>query len=190
MRKRVLFVCIHNSGRSQMAEALLRSVGGEGFEAESAGLEPGKLNALVVAAMGEIGIDISGAKTKSVFDLLKLGRRYDYVITVCDEASAERCPVFPGEAVKRLHWGFKDPASFKGSDEEKLAWIREVRDQITAKIEAFVANSDASVTRRLSFLDRYLTGWIFAAMALVEVPALIGLVNVALFFQRRFNFPS
>lgn len=137
-KPRVLFVCIHNSGRSQMAEALLRRLGGDRFEAESAGLEPGTLNPLVVAAMKEIGLDISQARTKSVFELLKLGRLYQYVVTVCDEANAERCPVFPGMVRERLHWGFRDPASFNGTDAERLAGTREVRDEIKARIARFL----------------------------------------------------
>lgn len=136
-KMRVLFICIHNSGRSQMAEALLKSISGEHFEAESAGFEPGNLNPIVVDAMKEIGIDISSNKTKSVFDLFKQGRLYSYVVTVCDESSAEKCPVFPGIA-KRLHWSFEDPSSFGGSREQRLAKTRLVRDQIKAKIEEFV----------------------------------------------------
>ncbi len=135
---KVLFVCIHNSGRSQMAEALLRAIGGDQFEAESAGFEPGNLNPIVVAALQEIGIDISQAKTKSVFDLYKQGRMYQYVITVCDESNSERCPIFPGIIRQRMNWSFKDPSSFQGSPEEKLAQTREVRDQIKEKIEEFV----------------------------------------------------
>lgn len=137
--KRVLFVCIHNSGRSQMAEALLRAVAGDRFEAESAGFEAGNLNPVVVASLKEIGIDISAAKTKSVFDLHKQGRAYQYVVTVCDESNAERCPLFPGLVRERIHWSFKDPSSFQGTPEEKLAQTRVVRDQIKAKIEEFAA---------------------------------------------------
>ncbi len=136
-KKRVLFVCIHNSARSQMAEAFLNQLGGDFFEAESAGLEPGKLNPFVVEVMKEIGYDISQNKTKSVFDLYKAGKTYDYVITVCDPEAAERCPIFPGK-VERLHWGFKDPSSFQGTDEEKCAFTRTVRDEIQAAVEAFI----------------------------------------------------
>src|ERR1700739_2991044 len=123
----ILFVCVHNSARSQMAEAFLKLYGGDSFEVESAGLEPGTLNPLVVEAMQEIGIDISKNKTKRVFDFIRQSRRFHYVITVCDEASAERCPIFPG-VVKRLHWSFEDPSIFQGTKEEKLAKIREIRD--------------------------------------------------------------
>lgn len=135
---RALFVCIHNSGRSQMAEALLKRVGGDRFEAESAGFEPGTLNPLVVEALGELGIDISKNETKSVFELHKQGRAYHYVVTVCDESSSERCPYFPGLVRDRLHWSFADPSSFQGTHEERLAKTRVVRDQIKAKIEEFV----------------------------------------------------
>jgi arsenate reductase len=134
MKKNVLFICIHNSARSQMAEAFLNQICGEEFEAHSAGLEPGRLNPLVVEAMRETGIDISGNKTKSVSDTLKSGKSFAYVITVCDETSAERCPIFPG-VTRRLHWGFPDPSSFQGTYEERLGKTREVRDAIKSKIE-------------------------------------------------------
>jgi arsenate reductase len=138
MKKRVLFVCIHNSARSQMAEAFLNQICGDEFEAHSAGLEPGKLNPIVVEAMQEVGIDISGNKTKAVFDYVKSGKIFAYVITVCDEASAERCPIFAG-ITKRLQWSFQDPSSFPGTAEEKLAKTREVRDAIKSKIEEWCA---------------------------------------------------
>lgn len=144
---KVLFVCIHNSGRSQMAEALLKSIGGDRFEPESAGFEPGKLNPVVVDSLKEIGIDISQNKTKSVFDLYKQGRMYQYVVTVCDESSSERCPIFPGIIRERMHWSFKDPASFQGSYEERLAKTRVVRDEIKAKIEEFVKTGAANAKR-------------------------------------------
>ena len=138
MKKKVLFVCIHNSARSQMAEAFLNQICGEFFEAQSAGLEAGKLNPLVVEAMAETGLDISGNKTKPVFDFIKSGKMFTYVITVCDEASAERCPVFPG-VTTRLHWSFPDPSTFQGTPEEKLEKVREVRDAIKRKIEDWCA---------------------------------------------------
>jgi arsenate reductase len=130
---KVLFVCIHNSARSQMAEALLKSLGGDKFEVQSAGIEPGILNPLAVAAMKDAGIDISSKLTKSVFDYFKDGSIFNYVITVCDETSAERCPIFPGLAT-RLHWSFRDPSSFEGSFEEKLIKTIAVREEIKAKI--------------------------------------------------------
>jgi arsenate reductase len=107
-KKKVLFICIHNSARSQMAEAFLNQLCDGEFEAQSAGLEPGTLNPIVVEAMREIGIDISQNKAKAVFDFVKSGEAFTYVITVCDEASAERCPIFPG-VTTRLHWGFPIP---------------------------------------------------------------------------------
>jgi len=134
---KVLFVCIHNSARSQMAEALLKKIGGSDFEAESAGLEPGKLNPLAIEAMADMGIDISKNPTKRVFDMFKEGRIFNYVVTVCDETSAERCPTFPGVA-KRVHWSFSDPSGFQGSHDEKLAGTIAVRNEIKAKIEEFV----------------------------------------------------
>lgn len=135
--QRVLFVCIHNSARSQMAEAFLNLAGGDRFEAESAGLEPGKINPLVVEVMREIGVDLSQKGTREVFEVYQRGKQYDYVVTVCDEASGERCPVFPG-ASARLHWNFEDPSSFTGSQKEKLAKTRMVRDQIRQRIALFI----------------------------------------------------
>lgn len=134
-KKRVLFVCVHNSARSQMAEAFLNNLAGDRFEAMSAGLEPGTLNLLAVDVMKEIGIDISQNKTKSVFDLFKKGELFSYVITVCDAASAEQCPLFPGLLTEQIHWSFADPSSFVGTREEKLAQTRIVRDAIKIKIE-------------------------------------------------------
>ncbi len=136
-KKKVLFVCIHNSARSQMAEAFLKKYGGDRFEVESAGLEPGKLNPIVVGAMKEVGIDISKNKTKSVFDFYKQGKQYDYVITVCDESQSGACPVFPGKG-ERLHWGFQDPSSFTGSEGERLRKIRVIRKQIEDKVKAWL----------------------------------------------------
>lgn len=139
-KQKVLFVCIHNSARSQMAEELLRKLAGQNFEIESAGIEPGKLNPVVVEVLKEIGIDISLKKTQAVHDLLKQSKSYDYVITVCDETSAERCPVFPGTA-KRLHWGFTDPSQFQGSWESRLEQTRAVRHQIELKIRQWLDQS-------------------------------------------------
>ncbi len=135
--KTILFVCIHNSARSQMAEAFVNVLSDGAFRAESAGIEPGKLNPVVVEAMRLADIDISGNPTKSVEEMLEKGTLYDYVVTVCDEASAERCPYFPGSG-QRLHWGFPDPSSFAGSAEEKLAATCVVRDAIRARVEEFL----------------------------------------------------
>ena len=135
--KKVLFVCIHNSARSQMAEAFLNKYGEGKFIAESAGIEKGALNPVVVKAMQEVGIDISGNQTNEVFEFLKQGRKYDAVITVCDAANAEKCPVFPGKT-KRIAWSFPDPSGFGGTEEEKLARVRPVRDEIEEKIKEFI----------------------------------------------------
>ncbi len=136
-KAKVLFVCIHNSARSQMAEAFLNALGNEEFEAESAGLEPGTLNPLVVESMKEAGIDISRKETKSVFKFFKEGKMYQYVITVCDQASAEKCPTFPA-AIKRLHWGFQDPSALQGTHEERLKKTGVIRDEIKTKIEEWL----------------------------------------------------
>jgi arsenate reductase len=139
-RASVLFVCIHNSARSQMAEAYLNRFGEEKFRAESAGLEPGILNPLVVEVMQEDGIDISRNIPKSVSQFLRAGRQFTYVITVCDGAAAEKCPVFPGKG-ERIHWDFPDPSSFTGSQEERLARTREVRDLIKASVQRFITTT-------------------------------------------------
>jgi arsenate reductase len=134
---RVLFICGHNSGRSQIAEALLNDIAGDRIHVESAGLEPKPVNPLVVEVMQEIGYDLSQAKSQSVFDFFKEGRLYDYLITVCDETAAGQCPVFPG-ITKRLHWPFMDPEALTGSHEEKLAALREIREQIRQKVSDWV----------------------------------------------------
>jgi arsenate reductase len=136
-KEKVLFVCVHNSARSQMAEALLNHMAGDRFEAESAGLEPGRLNALAVEAMNDIGIDISHKATRDVFELYKQGRRFNYVITVCDEASGERCPIFPGIS-KKLGWSFPYPAALQGSYDERLMQTIAIRDQIKHRIEQWI----------------------------------------------------
>ena len=138
---KVLFVCIHNSARSQMAEAFLNQMAGDRIEVESAGLEPGTLNPIVVEAMKEVGIDISGNKTKSVFDMFKENKVFHYVITVCDESQSEKCPIFPS-AIERIHWGFDDPSSFQGTHEEKLEQTRKVRDKIKTALEEWVKKFD------------------------------------------------
>lgn len=137
LKNRVLFVCIHNSARSQMAEAFLKKYGGDRYDVESAGLERGNMNPNVIAVMREVGIDLSQKGTQSVFDLYKNGNRYDTVITVCDGASAEKCPVFAGGG-KRIAWSFEDPSSFKGSPEQVLQKTREVRDEIEKAVLHFI----------------------------------------------------
>lgn len=137
---KVLFVCIHNSARSQMAEAFLNELGKGNFVAESAGIEKGDLNPLAVKAMAEIGIDISQNKTSDVFDFLEQGKTYDAVITVCDAASAEKCPVFPGKA-KKIAWSFEDPSAFHGSEEEKMDKVRTVRENIKQQVQTFISEA-------------------------------------------------
>src|ERR1700724_898176 len=136
MKKKVLFICVHNSARSQMAAALLNKRCGDFFEAESAGLEPGKLNPLAIDVLREVGIDISRNKTRAVFDVFKAGELFAYVITVCDESEAKNCPIFPG-VTTRLHWSFPDPSQFTGTHAEKLAKTRELLEEIRAKITGF-----------------------------------------------------
>lgn len=138
-KRKVLFICIHNSARSQMAEAFLKNLAEDNFEAESAGIEPGKLNPLVVKSMMEIGIDISGKGTQSVFDVYERGETFDFVIAVCDKEAAERCPVFPG-AAKRLQWSFNDPSKLDGDEEEKLKKIAIIRDEIKERVNEFIKN--------------------------------------------------
>lgn len=133
-KQKILFICVHNSARSQMAEAWLNYTCGEFFEAQSAGLEAGTINPLVVQAMKEIGIDLSGKKTQEVFNVWKSGQIFPYVITVCSDAEAKGCPIFPGVTI-RLHWPFRDPSQLTGSDEEKLREIRKIRDEIRVKVE-------------------------------------------------------
>jgi len=136
-KTRILFVCIHNSARSQMAEAFVNTYFSDKFIAESAGLEPGTLNPLVVKSMAEVGIDISKNLTKDVFDFVKNGKFFNYVVTVCDEASGQRCPIFPG-ALKKINWSFEDPSALTGTEEEKLKKISSIRDSIKSKLEDFL----------------------------------------------------
>jgi arsenate reductase (thioredoxin) len=133
-RRRVLFLCTHNSARSQMAEGLLRAYAGERFEVASAGTEQTRVNPLAVRAMDELGIDIGGHESKTVDRFL--GEPWDFVVTVCDSAN-EACPVFPG-ATRRVHWSLDDPSRATGSDEERLATFRRVRDEIAARLRAWL----------------------------------------------------
>jgi arsenate reductase len=135
--ERVLFICVHNSGRSQMAEAFLNDLGKGRFHAESAGMSPTSVNPLVVEVMREIGMDLSRAAAHSVFDYFKQGRLYRHVITVCDESIENKCPLFPG-LTQRMHWPFPDPAKLEGTPEEKLAKLRKIRDDIKKKVEEWL----------------------------------------------------
>jgi arsenate reductase (thioredoxin) len=137
MKTKVLFLCTGNSCRSQMAEGFLRSLGGERFEAYSAGTRPSTLNPLAVKVMSEAGIDISPQRSKNASEYL--GTHFPYIITVCDNAK-ESCPIFPGNST-RLHWPFDDPADATGSEEERLAVFRRVRDEIDERIRKFVAQT-------------------------------------------------
>jgi arsenate reductase len=134
-QKRVLILCTGNSARSQMAEGLLRHDGGDKFEVASAGVEPSHVRPQAIAAMRELGIDISGQRSKSVAEFA--GQEFDYVITVCDNAN-ERCPVFPGQT-ERIHWSFDDPAAATGDEAAQLAVFRRVRDEIRARLRDFIA---------------------------------------------------
>lgn len=132
-KKRIMFVCIHNSARSQMCEAFVRHYAPEMFEAHSSGIEAGKLNPLVVKAMNEIGVSMEGQYAKPAMEYIERGEEFDYVVTVCDESSAERCPMFPGNHT-RMHWGFPDPSAIGGTEQEKLAGIRPIRDDIRKRV--------------------------------------------------------
>ena len=134
MRKRVLILCTGNSARSQMAEGLLRHLGGPNYEVHSAGRYPSVVNPLAIEAMHEIGIDISSHRSKSIEEFVR--ERFDTVITVCD-AAAENCPVFPG-APQQIHWSLPDPAAVSGSHEEKLVWFRSLRDDLAKHFREFL----------------------------------------------------
>ncbi len=140
---KVLFLCRHNSARSQMAEAYLKKFGGDIFSAESAGLETGPLNPLAVEVMREDGIDISNNQSTDVFDLFTRGKTFFYVITVCDSHTSDKCPVFPG-LHKMINWDFADPSTFTGTHEEQLAQTRIVRDEIKEAVKQFVAEVTAT----------------------------------------------
>jgi len=133
-KERVLFLCTHNSARSQMAEGFLRSMAGDRFEAQSAGTEKTSVNQLAIRAMAERSIDISGHTSKVFVGLMQ--EPWDYLITVCDDAN-ERCPFVPGTR-KRLHWSFEDPSRATGSEEERLAVFRRVRDQIQNRLSEWL----------------------------------------------------
>jgi arsenate reductase len=135
-KARVLFLCTHNSARSQMAEGLLRDLAGDRFEAMSAGTEATRVRPLAIRAMEEVGVDISHQESKTLDRYLQ--DPFDYVITVCDDAN-EACPFFPG-AAERLHWTFEDPSKAEGSEEERLEVFRRVRDGIRDRVKAELVN--------------------------------------------------
>ena len=137
MITKVLFLCVHNSARSQMAEAYLKKFGGDDFISDSAGLEHGTLNPLAVEVMKEDGIDISNNTTHGVFDYFKEGKIFQYVVTVCDKEASDRCPIFPGMNEK-INWSFPDPSKFTGTHEEKLEQTRKVRDLIKQAVLDFI----------------------------------------------------
>lgn len=133
-KRRVLILCTGNSARSQMAEGLLRHLAGERFEIFSAGVDPSYVRPQAVEAMREVGVDISGHRSKSVDEFA--GQEFDYIITVCDNAR-ERCPLFPGKA-ERIHWSFDDPAQAEGDEKAVLAVFRRVRDEIESRLRDFI----------------------------------------------------
>ncbi|KAB2959872.1 MAG: arsenate reductase ArsC [Candidatus Methylomirabilis oxygeniifera] len=137
---RVLFLCTHNSARSQMAEGLLRALAGERFDVASAGTEASRVHPLAIRAMGEVAIDLSGHTSKAIDAFLS--QPWDYVITVCDNAN-ERCPMFPG-GTTRIHWSFDDPSQAAGTDEDKLKKFRRVRDEIHATLRAWLVDQEQS----------------------------------------------
>jgi arsenate reductase len=136
--EKVLFICEHNQARSQMAEEIFNRLAGEGYLAESAGLEPSQIHPLTIAAMKEQGADLTGKQTQSVFDLYKNGKLYSHVITVCQPEVDAKCPVFPG-LTSRENWNLEDPADVMGSDEDKIAAFRKTRETIEEKIKAWLA---------------------------------------------------
>lgn len=138
-KKRVLVLCTGNSARSQMGEGLFRAEGGAGVELFSAGTKPGSVRPEAITVMKEIGIDISGHRSKSVDEFA--GQSFDYVVTVCDNAR-DSCPVFPA-GTERIHWSFEDPAAVEGSEGERLSAFRRIRDQIRERVKAFFRDQAA-----------------------------------------------
>ena len=137
MKKKVLFICVHNSARSQMAEEYLRLLGGDQYEVESAGYSPAAINPLVVKAMMDEGVDLSHKKTQDLFDLIKQGKFFGYVITVCERAKEKECPIFPGVPM-RLYWDLENPEYFTGTEEQKLEKVKALRDKIKVLVKEFI----------------------------------------------------
>ena len=138
-RARVLFVCTHNSARSQMAEGWLRRLAGERYDVASAGTEATRVHPLALRAMAEVGVDLGGHTSKTLERFRD--ERWDWVITVCDAAN-ERCPLFTGPA-RRVHWSFDDPSRATGSEDERLATFRRVRNEIRARLDHWLAETAA-----------------------------------------------
>ena len=149
--EKVLFICVHNSARSQMAEELLRKYGNAEFEVESAGFEPTEINPLVVEVMKEEGIDLGNKKTQSVFELFRDGKIFNYVITVCDSNTDKDCPIFPG-IVHRMNLPFEDPAALEGNEAEKLAKTRMIRDSIKNTVQQFAAAVESGTIEKFCSL--------------------------------------
>lgn len=143
-KKRVLVLCTGNSARSQMGEGLFRAEGGDGFEVFSAGTKPGSVRPEAIAVMHEIGIDISGHRSKSAGEFA--GQSFDYVVTVCDNAR-DNCPVFPA-GTSRIHWSLEDPAAVEGSEAERMAAFRRIRDQIHERVRRFFRDYPTSRANR------------------------------------------
>jgi arsenate reductase len=139
-KRRILVLCTGNSARSQMGEGLFRHEGGGDWEVFSAGTKPGAVRPEAIAVMKEIGIDISGHRSKSVDKFA--GQNFDYVVTVCDNAR-DTCPVFPAHAA-RIHWSLEDPAAFQGTDEARLAFFRKIRDQLHERVKTFFRDRQAA----------------------------------------------
>ncbi len=137
MKKKVLFICVHNAARSQMAEELLKKYGGDRFEVESAGYEPTSVNPLVKEVMKEEGIDLSTKITQSVFKLFQDRVFFGYVITVCDRDREKDCPIFPG-VPQRFHWDLENPEDYTGTEQEKLEKVRNLKDKIKGYVIDFI----------------------------------------------------
>jgi arsenate reductase len=146
VKERVLFLCTHNSARSQMAEAWLRALAGDRYEVASAGTETTRVHPLALRAMAEAGVDLAGHVSKTLDRFV--GERWDWVITVCDAAN-EACPVFPG-AARRLHWSFDDPSRAAGDDEARLTVFRRVRDEIRARLAGWLAGRTPLATETIA----------------------------------------
>ncbi len=143
VKARVLFICVHNSARSQMAEAYLNALGGDRYEADSAGFAPTRINPLVVRVMQDDGIDLTNKATRSVFDCYRSGKFYGYIVTVCSRAQEAECPTFPG-IKKRYHWDLENPEDYTGSEEEKLEKLRDLQKRVKKLVIEFIAQEDDS----------------------------------------------